>query len=365
MKRAKLLALLPSLLLSSCNGLNPVGTYQFRLGKTDQNHLEVTARITDEVHEKHASEGMKMVYLSADLGEEMSPISIIDSYAEKYPIIESFVDIIKDAIANIKEIPMYYKVLNSSADKGRRLAVGTDILVDLVDSLKEKYPDIIDLIESLGVGEDEFDITPDRSQYIFNAYLSKKTLTFQIPVSMDDLDMQLFWLGENPMITGDYLDRLPGPKGEDRFGSHPAFKKNDRGEIIYNEVDVVNKEFEKEFSKTYFYDSDGLRIGSFVSYVEEDKTNLKLYLNDTYQGSRSNIEGYVYTKGLLGEFDVKKDMKISVDENGLTDIVNNGKEGKEEGFSDENGKEFRFIDLMQKPFVFRDYHIVNIGLTKI
>ena len=124
--------------------------------------------------------------------------------------------------------------------------------------------------------------------------------------------------------------------------------------------------FEKEVSNTYLYEPGGEKIGSFATPVDSnDNKSLKLYLSDSYTGSHSSIEGYVLANDGLGEFSSKKNIKLSVDDNNMTNVTYNGKTGSDAGFTDENGVEFTFSSFVQAPFTFRDYHVVNVGLTKI
>ena len=58
-------------------------------------------------------------------------------------------------------------------------------------------------------------------------------------------------------------------------------------------------------------------------------------------------------------------MKFSINSSFETNVTYNHKEAKEEGFTDENGTEFTFDSFMEKPFVFRDFHDVKVGLTKV
>ena len=367
MKKLQILSILPILALASCSKDNYAGTYQFRLGKTDGSHLEMTAVLSNE---KYDDNGMKKMTLSADLGEEMSPSSIIEKYGEQYPIIEPFVDIIIDEIKDINEIPLYYKVLDSAVEKyGNRLAIGTDFVVQKMNEVKEKYEAVKDILDGLGIDDSKFALTPEQTKYFFSAYVNSKSLTFEIPVSMDDLQMQTFWYGKSTVIIDDYIDKLPGVKGEERFGTHPIIKKDDKGNIIKNECDEVNKTFEKEFSNTHLYveDAEGYstKIGSFVVEEIDGKQTLKCYLESSYAGSHSNIEGFVYVNNGLGDFDSKETIKISVNDDNTTSVTYKEESGKHEGFVDENGKEFKFSSVIQAPFVFRDFHTVNLGLAKI
>ena len=366
MRKLRTLTLLPMIVLSSCAKNNYVGTYQFRLGKTDGSHLELTAVLTKE---KYNDNGMKKMTLTADLGEEMSPTTIIQQYGDKYPILEPFVDIIIEEIKDIHEIPFYYQVLNSKLKKyGNRVAIGTDFVLQKVDELKAKYPAIKDILDTLGIDDSKFVLNPDQIKYFLGSYVNSSILTFEIPVSTDDLTMQTFWYGKSRLVDGDYLDKLPGTKGEERFGTHPQVKKDHKGNIIVDECAEVNKTFEKEFSNTHLYIQDGeynKKIGSFVEGEVDGKKTVKCYLSDSYTGTHQNIEGFIYSKDLEGDFTLKQNIKLSINDDSSTNLTYKDATGRDQAFIDENGKEFRFIDVMQDPFEFRDFHTVDLGLTKI
>lgn len=362
MKRTKILALIPMFVLASCSEIKPYGKYEFRLGKTDGNHLEISATLTNEDHENLA--GYKKMYMSADLGEDMSIKSIISQYGDKYPIIEPFLDIIFSEIEEVDRISLYYKVLDTVNEKfGHHLEIGSDFLVDYVKLLAEKYPELKDIIDSYDFKEEDLYITPEATKSIFNAFVSNKTLTIQTPVSFDDLTMQMLWYGISPKIKGDFLDKLPGEKGDARYGTHPEKRKDPTGKIIYDDCDVINDMFKVEFSNTYLYQYS-VKIGTFVREEIEGKDRLKLYLNEDYTGEKEHIEGTVILKNQFGEWEEESAIKLSVDNDNNINFTYNNLEGKEAGFSDENGTEFTFNYFYQNPFVFRDFHVVNVGLAK-
>ena len=364
MKRLRVLSLLPALLLASCSKVDYSGTYEFRLGKTDGSHLEVSAVLTNEAY---TVEGTKKMTLSADLGAEMSPTAIIEQYGEQYPFLDPFIDIITDEVAGIKEIPLYYAVTQyKDAKRGVRLNVGTDFAVQKVEELKQKYPIIKELLEYLEIDDSKFEVTPEKAKYFFGAYVDNKVLTFEIPVSMDDLEMQEFWYGKSTRISGDYVSRLPGTQGEERFGTHPKVVTNAQGQVTSSEVEQVNKIFEKDFSNTPIYDVDNKKIGVLAEEEVNGRKVLKCYLEEEPASYPTPLDGFVYTKDIVGEYEHKQAIKLTVtDANGSSNAAYNGKEGRDEAFLDSNFTEFRFSDTIRDPYVFRDFHTVNVGLSKI
>ena len=369
-KRLSLLFASLPLILSSCSGgFSPVGTYEFRLGKTDGSHLEVSATLTNEDHK--AKEGAKKMTLSADLGDEFSISKILDEYADTHPLLVDIIEKIKKSIEDIKEIEMYYSLLNIADEKlGNRLAIGSSFLTDFIN---EKFPEVAAILKQY-IGDDSLELSPDKLQYLFTSYVNSKNLTFQIPVSIEDVRMQLVWYGlyidESYSYVKLPVEKMPGPQGDERFGVHPVVTRDDKGEIVSSEVKTVNDMFEKEFSKTSLYQlndkNEEVEIGRFSTRVNENNhKTLCLHLLDSYQGATTNIKGYVYSKDLLGEYSEKQNIKLSIGENNVTNVVHNGKSGRDEGFTDEDGNQIKFDSFMVTPFVFRDFHIVKLGLTKI
>ena len=364
MKKLSILSLLPAILLTSCGEFKPYGLYQFRLGKTDGNHLEVSAELFDEEHE--TQKGYKKLVLSADLGDAMSPAAIIESYQDKYPFLEEFLGIITSEMKDIDHIEGFYKLSNLKNEKyGYRVDIGSDMLVEYIQKLADKYADLKDIIDS--IDSEKLVFMPESTQYLFSAYVNKKAFTIQIPVSMDDLTMQAIWYGKSAKISDDnFIDKMPGVKGAERFGTHPKHVVKN-GVVVEDEISIVNEIFKKDFSNTAIYD-DLLCISPIAKLVEEEVngvTKIKVYFEDDYTGSQTLVSGRVQVKSALGEFDEVEEIKITVDENGYISCPSNGQTGKNAGFLDENGEEFKYAYLIQPPFEFRDFHVVNVGLSKV
>ena len=387
MKRFRLAYLIPLLCLSSCGESNPYGVYEFRLGKTDGSHVGVSAELSEEAPEGR-DDYHKMV-LSMDLGNEFSIKKVIDEYPEKYPIVEAIVElldldeILKDG--NIPSFEAYFKQSDIVSDKyGNRLEVGSDVLTKLVKKIAEKAE----------VPLPDFDLPPDQLEKIFCAYLSKKSLTLQIPVSLADLIEQLTWYGYFLDVNLDQLDikdlpslisnvvlalinkgpkhlnpdLLPGPKGEERYGVHPVVdvKKN------INQVAEMNQIFEFEFSHTPLFVGEDV-VGSFVTkdfLGEDQKTYKAVYFKQAfdYTGTlESPIIGQIFAKDGT-DFTEVHTIKFTVDENNkVKEITHNGESGKDEKYTvvTDEDKQIEISNFIQDPFVFRDFHDVKVGLSKI
>ena len=399
MNKLKVLFLLPALALCSCGGAKKnkyAGTYQFRLGKSDGNHMEVTATITDEDDSK--VEGYKVMTLSADVGSQMDPLKkldeIEDALEELIPLLSSipeeiaselpdvdeiiellpkFVTAFKEEVTSIKEISFFYKVTEYKHEKyGNRLELGTHAIADILSSIKTKHTDLAEIIDVVSeiisdtglVSEDLF-IMPSTSKYAFNAFINKKGLTFQVPVSKDDLSHQFLWYGfQNEVLSPitlpeNYMTRMPGVKGEERFGTHPA-RETKNNVVTKDEVAAVNAEFAYEFSKSPLFANDDptdeTEIGRFV--LDSSGETSKLIVKFSGEFDAKVYDGYI---GVLHN----KAIKLNVGIDGVCAVTHNGKTGLKEGFFDSNNTEFRFSDVVEEPFQFRDFNIVNVGLSKV
>ena len=392
MNKLKILALLPALVLCSCGAKKNkyAGTYQFRLGKTDGTHMEVTATLTDDNDEK--VEGYKVMKLKADLGDQLDPMSTLeeieDMLEEVLPVISDivseeiieklpqFVKELRNELATLSEIKFFYKVTDYKNEKyGNRVELGTHVLADILDSIKSKHPEFVDLInegvdllKQTGFFRDDMFFMPEISKYAFNAFIGKKGLTIQAPVSKDDLSQQFLWYGFTNEMLGasvdlpeNYMERMPGVKGEERFGVHPE-RELRNNVVIKDEAAQVNKEFEYEFSKSFLYSTvDIMESSETARFVLDDSGETpKLYMRFADDAAKAAYSG----SGYVGTID-RQLLTLDVGEDGLCDIEITDKTGTKRSFLDKNKKEFKFTDVISDPFEFRDFNVVNLGLAKV
>lgn len=384
MKKIKILFLLPALVLCSCGAKKNkyAGTYQFRMGKTDENHMEVTATITDEEDSK--VKGYKIMNVTADLGDEFDPKQLLDQLEGVTATLESYFDVddintligaLRTELDGLVNIPLYYKVTDYSLEThGYRLEIGTHFVADLFETIEQKQPSLSGLLSSLksftigtGFVDKNLYLKPEISKYFFNAFINKKALTFQIPVSLDDLKYQMFWYGMDyeglilhPDVEMDkgYVASMPGEQGEKRFGTHPKLTK-ENNKVVKDEVAEVNGAFEYQFSKSPLFAND--TPGDFTEkgrFVLEDINGQKQLRIKDIQGPLSGV-----VTGYVG-FD-RHPIKLNLDENGVCQITSDGKKGSAEGFVDLDGNPFVFFNLVSDPFEFRDFNIVDVGLSKV
>ena len=361
MNRIKLLGLVPALVLTACKPASPYGTYSFRLGKTDGSHVGISATLLNEDYEK--IEGMKKMTLTAEVGEDFSIAKIAESYAEEYPIVAFLLEDLIKKLDDVSSIDGYYKITDiKNAKYGKRLAIGTDYISEF---LKQAYPEIFDNPDL------DIDITPEMFQMFVCAYLNDKALTFQLPVSLEDIKEQFVWYGyyfdmeATPIFQKLDMDKIPGPKDDTRYGTHPTVVKDKHGKVVEDQIAIVNEAFEFNFSHTVLYSEEHNALGRFVVHTNENNQRTLFYQPIDPESSKDNISGYVRVKDIFGEYTETKNMKFSINSSFETNVTYNHKEAKEEGFTDENGTEFTFDSFMEKPFMFRDFHDVKVGLTKV
>lgn len=374
MNKLKLLSIIPALCLASCSKNSFIGVYEFRLGKTDGAHFGLSVELKDEAYE--SVENMKKMEMVADLGDDIDfdedDFEDSDSFINAKTIIKAFLDLIPEDEKENNRIAIdgYYQLLpNVVNDKyGTRVKIGSDFLQNLV---KKSYPDIAEMIDISSI------ITPERIELAACAYVSEKQFTLQIPVSMEDLQQQLAWYGIlfdlealndlnfSRIIVDLDQDKLPNAKrGEDRIGSHPI-QNESKG---LHEVSDMNQAYEFDFSHTYLYQKDELDVyepvGSFVTRLNE-KGEQRLFF-DMFEGDMpSIIKGAIYVNSSYKE--VKFTAGEQYKEVGGVDYGHSEDGDVTFIFKDEyeNDVVATFKEFVKKPFTFRDFHDVKVGLTKI
>ena len=226
MKKLKLFPfmLLP-LMLSSCGKNIFIGTYSFQLGRDSGTHFGVFATTTQKA------------YTYTDDSEQT--ISLDGSYVMELRLnlggasLGGFFDSL-----NINDVTLrtYYSVGKSlGGDKGNVLNFGFNIK-EVIETIfpAESDPDepsgIVGVVrdgENPDEGEDDpvspipddyFDITPEQTAKFVYSTISKTTMVFNIPVSIEDLKYQLYWYGLD--LTNLDAEGLV----EHEVGSHPLEK---------------------------------------------------------------------------------------------------------------------------------------------
>lgn len=365
MKRFKALGLLPILCLAACNSSNYYGDYSFSLGKTDGSHFGFTVSLQKDEYE--GKPGFKKMKVSAEFGDDYSIATMIESYEERIPLIGIIIDAFFKDIKNVTKVNGYYLVIDdlSHGKYGKRVSFGSEELTKMIQESD------VEFIKEMGL---DLDVTPEIVEHFAVAYVNKKEFTFQIPVSMSDVQQQLLWYGyyvDPENATSSFMqidmDKMPGIKGEQRYGTHPEIKTDRKGNLIEDQIEMVNSTFQYEFARTGLYSKDdNSLLGKFIQNKNENGEKVLCFVPKDETMSLNNIVGYVDTMDILGGYTKTEEIKFSVlnAETHETNVTYNHEEGTNEGFTDENGAKFTFTSFIQPPFVFRDFHDVKIGLKK-
>lgn len=218
MKKVKLfpLMLLP-LVLSSCGKRGFLGTYSFQLGRNSGTHFGVFATTTTKAYTYVDDDGQvitmpdsKLMKIRLNLGGS------------------SVGGILDDLNINDVTIKTYYSIGKKlSGDLGNVLNFGFNIkeVLDAILPSSSEEPDPSGLVRNddnpdeedpaVTIPEDIYDINPTQTAKFVYSTISKTTLVFNIPVSMDDLLYQLYWYGLD-------LNDLESELVEHPAGTHPT-----------------------------------------------------------------------------------------------------------------------------------------------
>lgn len=379
MRKLKLLCLLPSLCLASCSSSSFAGVYEFRLGKTDGAHFGLSVELKDDAYEKR--EGMKQMFMSADLGSEYSIETLVSQYIDEYPFLATALEKILNALPEDHRVDGYYTVTDIKHPKyGNRVKIGSDFIQELFNKAFPEYTELVqEFIDIVFPGKTISTLTePDMIQLLACAYADGKNFTLQIPVSQEDLFQQLAWYGYlvdsksyKTMRKLD-LDKMPGPKGDERYGVHPSSVKDEKGNVVSSEVDKMNETFVYDFSRTYLYEVDefGLEtaLGSFITITNDNKKGLFFNPFDTSTSTTKFSGKFKLNAGQPGEHYVDVQFEIG-SRSKEASVRYTEKTGNEEGFLIDDGHggevEIFYKNFIVEPFEFRDFHDVHVGLTKV
>ena len=222
MKKLKLfpLMLLP-LVLSSCGKRGFLGTYSFQLGRNSGTHFGVFATTTNKA------------YTYVD--DEDNVITMPDSKVMNIRLnlggtsVGGIIDLLN---VNDVTIKTYYSIGKKlGGDLGNVLNFGFNIkeVLEVILPTPDEEPDPSGIRRdgdtpseggenedpAIDIPEDIFDITPEDTAKFVYSTISKTTLVFNIPVSIDDLMYQLYWYGLD-------LNDLEAELVEHPAGSHPT-----------------------------------------------------------------------------------------------------------------------------------------------
>lgn len=174
MKKAKYLLLLPFLALTSCGDNSIFGTYGFALGNSDGAHFGVFATLSDE---KYTGPQPDIQSLSDKIKYNFNLVLDVPTEQLKDLNLLSYEDLQLEEEDPAKKpfgnVSGYYYV-------GKDTANGTQIHIGVGD-----IDDILDIPE----------ISKELMEYVITSYMFEKCFTVHVPVSLEDLQLQLCWYG--------------------------------------------------------------------------------------------------------------------------------------------------------------------------
>lgn len=370
MKKVLPLLVLASTCLASCGDVDFYGKYKFTLGREGDDQTRVSIEMNLKEEDSDKLQGFK----NFDARFELTGVGGISGLSED-DVDESLVQVAQSIFPfsvdenGVTTIPGFYKVQDLKDDKyGNKIKIAFDLGNDLNK-----------IITDIGL-----DPTEVVSNFVC-AYCNGSSFTFQVPVSITDIQMQLAWYGTyidiNPYIKDRihsledavslflegkispkvyqlkefYDHKLPGEQDPDkRFGSHPDSES----------VSDMNKKYQGLFSNTFVYKNvggvAGTKLGSVFCDIEDNQYYFAP-LSDEFDPSVGTYD--VIMKEDIGvlNYDFSKDTEVT-----LSIVGNPWEDGsyacgvKYKGTSDN-------IDwklFYQDPFVFRCANDIKIELKK-
>lgn len=370
MKKILPLLVLASTCLSSCGDTSFLGKYKFLLGRQGSNET----RVSIEMELLDEASTIKSDYKNFNASFELSGVEGLFGDLALDPSmfegIESSLPI-KINDKGITTIPGFYQVQNlQDAKYGNKIKIAFDL-----------GNDINAIFDSFGLNS-----TDIISKFLVS-YCNGSSFTFQLPVSITDIQMQLAWYGvyidinpykkdrihsikdflevaiEGELGTKVYLlnefcdNKLPGEQDMDkRYGSHPNA----------DEVVEMNKKYQGLFSNTIVYKTIGDSIGDPIGSIYRDLDDRHQYFFPFYDDFDPSIGSYeVIMKEDVGgalDYDFSKETKVIL----TTDAVpwdEDGSYGCRIKYKD-TLEDIDWDSFYQDKFVFRDFNDIKIELKK-
>ena len=212
-KASLLLGLFP--LLLSCSANSYYGEYIFQMGKSKDTHMGVNLKLTKDDYDPENVEKGKKFELGIDLNtsENESDFTVI--------------------LAAVTPITGYYKLdKTKKVYKETRLDIGLTLL-------------------------GEYEIPQTITNLLFVASLGQGTVNFYLPVSLDDLALQLYWCGYDVNVEKifsedtDDEDPLVSPDGVHDIDVHPTKEQ----------IDAINQHYPDQHGGQLFRDYHVLKLG--------------------------------------------------------------------------------------------------------
>lgn len=425
MKKVLPLLVLASACLASCGESSYYGSYKFLMGRQGEGETRVSVEMTLKEDKFVIPEKNKEYYEAEDIEKIQSREQFHASFemsgnasendSDKNSAIENLQgimvmgDLLGDLVsdididgAGIDDSPAIstetenIQLPEIDPNKPIELDGFYNVLDDLVD---EKYGKKVQLgIDSGFVNpflkDAGFEITDVVSNFVV-AYVNQKQMTLQMPISLDDIQMQLAWYGtyidydpylrEKVNTLNDLLDlikkadletfldtvkvkdltaisSLPGEADwNKRYGSHPVVEYHEDKSIKKSEIEEMNNKYKGIFSNTFVYENNEGVIGEKIgSIYKEDGENLYFY--PFGEPLENGIHSVILKQdiGIL-DYDFSKDVVLNMQ------IFKEPYEGEILYHCDLKTLADEEVDVKsfyKKPFVFRDFHDIKVNLAK-
>lgn len=384
MKKIIPLLVLASTCLASCGDVSFAGSYKFMLGKQGDGETRVGVEMQLKDTASTVKEGFKELTATFELkglagigGSSESSINpeLVSSLVEYLPITKN--------------------------DDGTTSVAGFYQVQDLKD---EKYGNKVKIAFDLGDLNALFDLIEldptDVLSHFVVSYCNGSAFTLQIPVSLDDIQMQLAWYGlymdydpylkdkvntitdlvklvAEGKIDGssfkfhrltDFFDgKLPGEQdAAKRYGSHPVVEVDEKGNITRNDVYDMNEKYQGLFSNTFVYENVDGHAGSIIGSVYKEISEEENYYFFPYDSAFNTINTPidVVLKRDVGILDYDFSEEVpSV----LTVTGNKYEDGSHPfaiQYKDSAEGEWNWNSFYKKAFEFRDFHDIKVQLNK-
>lgn len=367
MKKVLPLLMLASTCLASCGDVSVYGKYKFLMGRQGDDET----RVSLEMELKDEASTVKEGYKNFNATFELSGVAGLGALGDVDP---SVLESLKTSLPigtdenGVTTIPGFYKVQDLKDDKyGNKIRLAFDLGEDLNAIFETFDLDPTEIVSSFAV-----------------AYCNGSSFTFQLPVSVTDIQMQLCWYGTyidiNPYIknsinslsdfvqfflegkinskiyelTDFYDNKLPGEQDMDkRFGSHPSAE----------EVIEMNKKYQGLFSNTIVYKNAGGEAGDQLGsiYCDIENNQYKFFpLSSDFDPSVGSYD--VIMKKDIGvlNYDFSEDTPVTLTTVGTAEQGSYSCGVKYAGTTDDIDWEVFYQDQ----FMFRDFNDIKIELKK-
>ena len=368
MKKVLPLLMLASTCLASCGDVSVYGKYKFLLGRQGDDETRVSLEMELKDEASTVKEGYKNFNATFELSGVAGFAALGDVDPSLFEGLETSLPIKTDE-NGVTTIPGFYKVQDLKDDKyGNKIRLAFDLGED-INAIFETFDlDPTEIVSSFAV-----------------AYCNGSSFTFQLPVSITDIQMQLCWYGTyidiNPYIknsinsitdflqfalegkikpkiydlTEFYDKKLPGEQDVDkRFGSHPSVEN----------VFEMNKKYQGLFSNTFVYkDNGGVagdQLGSIFCDIE-DQQYYFLPLSEDFDPSIGTYEVIMKKDTGILNYDFSEDTQVTLTATGKPWDDGSYLCGVKYAGTTED------IDwklFYQDQFIFRDFNDIKIELKK-